>query len=95
MTYYAQPNDLIGGWVVTLYDKPMSEHNTTEGECPIADFYDEDHAQNYAMVLNLASDGNLAYRSVERLCDGDCREHHTHYAVKYRPIVLAHEMKVL
>lgn len=88
MTYYARPNDLIGGYCVTKYDKPLSEHDTTNGERPTLDFLDEDWAENLAMILNFAEDGNLAYRSVERLCDGDCRKHHTHYAVKYRPIVL-------
>lgn len=88
MTYYAKPNDLIGGWIVTPHDKTMAEHNTTEGECPIADFYDEDHANDYAALLNHALDGNLAYRSIERVCDGDCREHHPHSKVVYRTIVM-------
>ena len=88
MTYYAQANDLIGGWIVTPHGKPMSEHNTAEGECPIAEFYDEDHAKDYATLLNYAATGNLAHKRIERLCDGDCREHHTHYKVEYRPIAM-------
>ena len=89
-TYYAKPNDLIGGWIVTPHDKTMAEHNTTEGECPIAEFYDEDHAKNYAMLLNYAADGYLSYRAVEAICFDPviCREHHSHYKVEYRPIVL-------
>lgn len=88
MTYYAKPNDLIGGWIVTPHDKTMAEHNTTEGECPIADFYDEDHAKNYAMLLNFAADESLVHRTLERICDGDCREHHPHYKFNYRTIVM-------
>jgi hypothetical protein len=88
MTYYARPNDLIGGWIVTPYNKPMSEHNTPEGECPIADFWDEDHAKDYALMLNHAEDGNLVYRTIERRCDGDCREHHSHVQVHFNPFTI-------
>jgi hypothetical protein len=88
MTYYAKANDLIGGWIVTPHDKTMAEHNTTEGEHPIAEFYSEDDAENYAMLLNHASVGNLAFKTHERICDGDCREHHAHEKIRYRQIVL-------
>ncbi len=30
--WYVVENDIVGGWAISPYDKPLSEHNTTSSE---------------------------------------------------------------
>lgn len=50
--WYAVENDLIGGWDVSTYDKPMSQHDTRAGEHSIGSFLSEAHAKLIAELLN-------------------------------------------
>ncbi len=55
--FYAVENDLIGGWDVSMYDKPVSEHEFGEGgpavERTIGTFMDKASAVAVARSLNL------------------------------------------
>jgi hypothetical protein len=61
--FYAVVNDLIGGWDVSMYDKPVSEHVRSKiedgfeyhewAERTIGSFMDEDTAKAIARSLNL------------------------------------------
>ena len=55
MKFHAVVNDLIGGWDVSMYDKPVSEH-VNQGrwaEHTIGSFMSEDTAVAVARSLNL------------------------------------------
>jgi hypothetical protein len=51
VTYYAVINDVIGGYDVSEYDKPVSEHGTDEHT--VGSFMDEPGAVRVAEALNL------------------------------------------
>ena len=57
--FYAVVNDLIGGWDVSMHDKPVSEHVTSEGgpraweDTTIGSFMDKGTATAVARSLNL------------------------------------------
>lgn len=63
MTYYVIDNDLVGGYCVSEYNKPVSEHDTRPvleggaGEHWIAECFDQRWAERMASLLNYA-DGN-------------------------------------
>ena len=68
--FYAVVNDLIGGWDVSMWDKPVSEHVTSEGgpraweNQTIGSFMDKPTAEAVARSLNLmqycaCSDGTI------------------------------------
>lgn len=54
----AQVNDLVGGWIVTDYPHPLSEHDnrwdgdTTKGGYIVAECWTERDACTIAMLLN-------------------------------------------
>lgn len=58
MTWTAQKNDLVGGWIVTTYPHPYSQHDTrkygdlTKRGKVIAEFCTEEDAQLIAGLLN-------------------------------------------
>ena len=47
--WYAQPNDVIGGWCVTTTDEPPGKSGIQE----VADFVDEATARHVADIHNL------------------------------------------
>ena len=57
--FYAVVNDLIGGYDISLWNKPVSEHHITHGEYTIGSFISEEWAEKIAHALNaLEVDGN-------------------------------------
>ncbi len=54
VTYYAVVNDLIGGYDVSIFDKPVSEHDTRPegGEWTIGSFISQEWAERIAVALN-------------------------------------------
>jgi hypothetical protein len=52
--WYPVVNDLIGGWAISLWNKPMSQHNHNEGEGDIADFMMQDVAEYICNLHNKA-----------------------------------------
>jgi len=50
--WYAQPNDLIGGWCVTNVDKAPSAIDAEQGEREIADVFMEEAAHEMARLHN-------------------------------------------
>lgn len=50
--YYAVPNDLIGGWDVSLHNKPVGEHDTRNGESTVGSFMSQRDAEMVAFALN-------------------------------------------
>ncbi len=50
-TYYAVMNDLIGGYDVSLYDKPVGDHDNDE--YTIGSFMNHEDAQRIADALNM------------------------------------------
>lgn len=65
MSWTVQVNDLVGGWVVTDYPHPLSEHdhrpeNRSEPNFGyvIAECYDEDDARQIAALLNMVANLN-------------------------------------
>jgi hypothetical protein len=71
MTWYANVNDLIGGWYISDRDQPASQVNTME-DCPpyvLADFMDEADAKALVDVLNFQGYVGQARWKAER---GNC-----------------------
>ena len=54
MTFYPVVNDLIGGYDVSEWDKPVSQHDTRPegGEYTIGTFMTEEWATRVAVALN-------------------------------------------
>lgn len=50
--WYAQPNDVIGGWSVMTCDKPPSAANHLHGEYEAATFMDRATARHVAHLHN-------------------------------------------
>lgn len=80
-----QANDLVGGWVVTNYPHPLSEHDMRKDGDPaqrgyvIAECMDWEDARTIAHLLNLHTDirhwpdvgsGRAVEAAHERLADG-------------------------
>jgi len=59
--WYTVVNDLVGGWSITLIDKPMSQHNpSVPGDGEIADFVDEETARYICELHNNALGRGIA-----------------------------------
>ncbi len=52
--YYAVVNDLIGGYDVSIFNKPVSQHDTRPegGEWTIGSFLSQEWAERIAAALN-------------------------------------------
>ncbi len=53
MRFYAVPNDLIGGWDVSAWDKPVSEHVWENDEFTVGSYLSKLWAERVARALNL------------------------------------------
>lgn len=53
--YYAVVNDLIGGYDVSQYNKPVGDHNHELGEYSIGTFLTQEWAERVANALNKES----------------------------------------
>ncbi len=50
--WYAQPNDLIGGWCLMTVDKPPSQADHTKGEIEVGTFLSQGIAEHVATQHN-------------------------------------------
>lgn len=52
MTWFAQVDDLIGGWMVCNRDVPASQIGREDGDRVIGEFMSEEDARRVARLLN-------------------------------------------
>lgn len=50
--WYVRPNDLIGGWCITIIDKPPSEINPCEGVSIIGEFLGKELSEHIVTLHN-------------------------------------------